>query len=93
MFTPSSNIQSRSDKMIAFHILRDANAVIQQHLDAGHSQQHLVTPILFYHCIESPYPYSLNWLDLFQDANMDKFIYAQVITLIDLTIICNDDIM
>ncbi|EIW7864182.1 Rpn family recombination-promoting nuclease/putative transposase [Vibrio parahaemolyticus] len=85
--------QSRPDKMIAFRILRDANVAIQQHLDAGHSQQLLVTPLLFYHCIESPYPYSLNWLALFQDANMDKSIYAQVIPLVDLTFICDDDIM
>lgn len=79
--------------MIAFRILRDANAAIQQHLDAGHSQLLLVPPLLFYQRIESPYPYSLNWLDLFQDANMDKSIYARAIPLVDLTIICDDDIM
>ena len=39
--------------------MRYAIAAMQNHLDAGYKTLPMVVPLLFYHGIESPYPYSL----------------------------------
>lgn len=61
--------QSTSNKLIAFRMMRYAIAAMQNHLDAGYKTLPMVVPLLFYHGIESPYPYSLCWLDCFADPN------------------------
>ncbi len=57
--------QSTPDRHMAFRLMRYAIAAMQRHLDAGHDQLPLVIPVLFYHGLASPYPYSLRWLDEF----------------------------
>src|SRR5690606_3139772 len=57
--------QSSPDAHMAFRLMRYAIAAMQHHLDAGHKRLPLVVPMLFYHGIDSPYPYSLCWLDEF----------------------------
>jgi predicted transposase/invertase (TIGR01784 family) len=57
--------QSSPDAHMAFSLMRYAIAAMQRHLDAGHKRLPLVVPMLFYHGIATPYPYSLCWLDGF----------------------------
>lgn len=53
----------------------------------------MVVPLLFYHGIESPYPYSLCWLDCFADPNLARQLYASAFPLIDVTVMPDDEIM
>ena len=69
--------QSSPDKHMAFRLMRYAIAAMQRHLEAGHKTLPLVIPILFYHGRESPYPYSMNWLDNFTDPVLATRIYSQ----------------
>ena len=57
--------QSTPDRHMAFRLMRYAIAAMQRHLDAGHDRLPLVIPVLFYHGLVSPYPFSLRWLDEF----------------------------
>ncbi|MFK9842543.1 Rpn family recombination-promoting nuclease/putative transposase, partial [Escherichia coli] len=57
--------QSSPDAQMAFRLMRYAIAAMQRHLDAGHDRLPLVIPVLFYHGLVSPYPFSLRWLDEF----------------------------
>lgn len=63
------------------------------HLDAGYKTLPMVVPLLFYHGIESSYPYSLCWLDCFADPNLARQLYASAFPLIDVTLMPDDEIM
>ena len=73
--------------------MRYAIAAMQNHLDAGYKTLPMVVPLLFYHGIESPYPYSLCWLDCFADPNLARQLYASAFPLIDVTLMPDDEIM
>lgn len=85
--------QSTPDKHMAFRLLRYAVAAMQQHLNAGHKKLPLVIPILFYHGKRSPYPWSLNWLDGFNDPDVAHQLYSGAFPLVDITVIPDEDIM
>ncbi|WP_045448456.1 Rpn family recombination-promoting nuclease/putative transposase [Citrobacter sp. S-77] len=85
--------QSTADAHMAFRLMRYAIAVMQRHLDAGHKKLPLVIPMLFYHGTVSPYPYSLCWLDKFNDPETARQLYANTFPLIDITVMADDEIM
>ncbi len=74
-------------------MMRYAIAAMQNHPDAGYKTLPMVVPLLFYHGIESPYPYSLCWLDCFADPNPARQLYASAFPLIDVTVMPDDEIM
>ncbi|CBG91519.1 Rpn family recombination-promoting nuclease/putative transposase [Citrobacter rodentium] len=85
--------QSTPDAHMAFRLMRYAIAAMQQHLDAGHKRLPLVVPMLFYHGADSPYPFSLNWLDEFTDPALAHQLYSAAFPLVDITVIPDDEIM
>lgn len=85
--------QSSPDAHMAFRLMRYAIAVMQRHLDAGHKKLPLVIPLLFYHGATSPYPYSLCWLDEFDDPESARQLYSTAFPLIDITVVPDDEIM
>ncbi|MDU4094651.1 MAG: Rpn family recombination-promoting nuclease/putative transposase [Pantoea sp.] len=85
--------QSTPDRHIAFRLLRYAVAAMQRHLDAGHDALPLVIPLLFYTGKRSPYPYSTNWLQEFDDPALAGKLYSTDFPLVDVTVIADDDIM
>ena len=85
--------QSSPDKTMAFRLLKYSIAAMQRHLEAGHERLPLVIPILFYHGQTSPYPYSLDWLALFDEPHLAKQLYGDAFPLVDVTVIPDDDIM
>ena len=85
--------QSTPDAHMAFRLMRYAIAAMQQHLDAGHKKLPLVVPMLFYHGAESPYPFSLCWLEEFDNPQLARQLYASAFPLVDITVIPDDDIM
>lgn len=85
--------QSSPDAHMAFRLMRYAIAAMQRHLDAGHKRLPLVVPMLFYHGIATPYPYSLCWLDGFTHPVHARRLYATAFPLVDITAIPDDEIV
>ncbi|WFV09488.1 Rpn family recombination-promoting nuclease/putative transposase [Citrobacter freundii] len=85
--------QSSPDAHMAFRLMRYAMAAMQRHLDAGHKILPLVIPMLFYHGALSPYPFSLCWLDEFDDPIVARQLYSATFPLVDITVIPDDEIM
>lgn len=85
--------QSTPDRHMAFRLLRYAVAAMQRHLDAGHATLPLVIPMLFYTGKRSPYPYSTNWLQAFDDPALAGQLYSADFPLVDVTVIPDDEIM
>ncbi|ATW34175.1 Rpn family recombination-promoting nuclease/putative transposase [Candidatus Williamhamiltonella defendens] len=85
--------QSTADKMMAFRMKKYSLAVMQQHLDQGYSTLPLVVPVLFYHGETSPYPYSLDWFDCFDDKEAARRLDSEPFTLVDVTVIPEEDIL
>ncbi|MGD1396258.1 Rpn family recombination-promoting nuclease/putative transposase [Vibrio harveyi] len=85
--------QSSPDKHMGFRMMRYAIAAMKQHLDAGNDTLPLVVPLLFYHGRTSPYPYSTNWLDEFENPGIAKALYSQDFPLVDVTVISDDEII
>lgn len=84
--------QSTPDKHMAFRLLRYAVAAMQRHLEAGHKKLPLVIPVLFYVGKRSPYPYSTNWLQEFDDPKLAESLYSSGFPLVDVTVIPDDEI-
>ncbi|MCZ4061093.1 Rpn family recombination-promoting nuclease/putative transposase [Pantoea sp. LMR881] len=85
--------QSSPDRHMAFRMMRYAVAAMQRHLDAGHQTLPLVIPVLFYQGKRSPYPYSMNWLQLFSKPETAATLYSDGFPLVDVTIIPDEEIM
>ncbi|EIG9090095.1 Rpn family recombination-promoting nuclease/putative transposase [Serratia marcescens] len=85
--------QSSPDKHMAFRLIRYAVAAMQRHLDAGHKTLPLVIPVLFYTGKRSPYPYSTNWLQEFDDPTLAGKLYTGDFPLVDVTVIPDEEIM
>lgn len=85
--------QSRPEKHMAFRLMRYALDAMQRHLNAKNSTLPLVIPILFYHGQTSPYPYTLRWLDEFDDPQLAYRLYSQPFPLVDITVIPDSEIM
>jgi len=85
--------QSSPDRHMAFRLMRYAIAAMQRHLDAGHKALPLVIPVLFYQGKRSPYPYSMNWLTLFDESEQAAVLYGGKFPLVDVTIIPDEEIM
>ncbi|AWV27598.1 Rpn family recombination-promoting nuclease/putative transposase [Citrobacter portucalensis] len=85
--------QSRPDIHMAFRLMRYAIAAMQSHLDAGHNTLPLVVPMLFYHGIDTPYPFSLCWLDEFDNPTLARQLYLSAFPLVDITVVPDEEIM
>lgn len=77
---------------MALRLLRYSLAAMQQHLAQGNEALPLVVPLLFYHGQRSPYPYSLNWLDGFDDVPLAQRLYTSAFPIVDLTVLSDDAI-
>lgn len=85
--------QSSPDRHMAFRLIRYAVAAMQRHLDAGHKKLPLVIPVLFYTGRRTPYPYSTNWMQEFDDPALAAKLYTGNFPLVDVTVIPDDEIM
>ncbi len=85
--------QSSPDRHMAFRLMRYAVAAMQRHLDTGHKTLPLVIPVLFYQGRRSPYPYSMNWLQLFSEPEAATALYSSGFPLVDVTVIPDEEIM
>lgn len=78
---------------MAIRLIKYAVAAMQRHLDAGHKKLPLVISVLFYTGKRSPYPYSTNWLQEFDDLTLAEKLYTGDFPLVDVTVIPDEEIM
>ncbi|QDQ25431.1 Rpn family recombination-promoting nuclease/putative transposase [Chitinimonas arctica] len=84
--------QSTADKLMAFRLMRYCIAAMHNHLQQGNDRLPLVVPLLFYHGRVSPYPYSTDWLDLFDRPEAAVNLYTRPFPLVDVTVIPDEEI-
>ncbi|EBZ8682300.1 TPA: Rpn family recombination-promoting nuclease/putative transposase [Escherichia coli] len=84
--------QSTENLYMPFRMLRYSVAAMQRHLEQ-HKTLPLVIPVLFYHGERSPYPYSMNWLDCFENPALAAKIYTKPFPLVDITVVDDNEIM
>ncbi len=77
--------QSTADKHMAFRLLQYTVNLMGDHLKAEHDSLPLVLPICLYHGAVSPYPYSTDIFEEFDDAEMARALVFKPFKLIDLT--------
>lgn len=59
-------------------------AVMQRHFEQ-HKALPLMVLMLFYHGERSPYPYSMNWLDCFENSALAAKTCTELFHLVDMT--------
>jgi len=79
-----SEQQEKPQKMMAFRMLRYLFSIMQQHINQGHTSLPLVYGIVVYTGKRSPYPYSMDVFDLFQNKALAQEILYQPFQLVDL---------
>ena len=79
--------QSRPQEHMAFRLLNYCLKVMHSRLEQGDKKLPIVVPILFYHGKTSPYPYSMNWLDEFEDRELAEHAYGHPFKLVDVTVL------
>lgn len=87
--------QSSAERLMPLRILQYQIEIIQAHI-AKHKQEEnlpLVVPLVFYNGDKSPYPYATDILDLFADKHLVKYIGLGKFSLIDLTVMPDNEIL
>lgn len=83
--------QSNPDKLMPFRLLHYQVLLMKKHLE-NHNQLPLIVPLVFYQGTRSPYPYSLELFDCFEDKILAQNFMFKPAHLIDLSIIPDDEI-
>ncbi len=84
--------QSRPEKLMAFRKLTYLIRLMEMHLRQGHKTLPIILPICVYHGKTSPYPYSTDIFDCFEDPTLAREVMFRPFQLIDLTILSDDEI-
>ena len=79
-------------KLTSFTLLRYQIAIMKQHLNKGHGTLPVVVPLLFYRGETSPYPFSTDIFDCFQDKKLAKEVFLKPYPLIDITVIPDEEL-
>jgi predicted transposase/invertase (TIGR01784 family) len=89
---------SEGTVLTPFQVLKYQVSILQQHLsqlptrDRRQAKLPLVMPLLFYRGEKSPYPYSTDILDCFQDPELARQVFLKPISLVDLSIIPDEEL-
>uniref|UniRef100_UPI003A912C4B Rpn family recombination-promoting nuclease/putative transposase n=1 Tax=Salmonella enterica TaxID=28901 RepID=UPI003A912C4B len=65
---------------------------MSDHLNKGYRTLPVVVPLLFYHGDVRPYPYSMDWLDCFEQPELARRVLSKPWPLIDVSVLDDDDI-
>ncbi|KAF5279925.1 hypothetical protein FQR65_LT15160 [Abscondita terminalis] len=79
-------------KLTPFKLLRYQIAIMKQHLDQGHQTLPVVIPLLFYRGKKSPYPFSTDIMDCFENKELAQEIFLKPYSLIDITVIPDEEL-
>lgn len=86
--------QSTAITLMPLRVVKYQIAIIENHRLQFPDDPKLpvVFPLIFYHGTDSPYPYSLNFLDLFHEPELMSKYFARNINIVDLTQISDETI-
>lgn len=79
-------------KLTPFKLLRYQIAIMKQHLDQGNKTLPIVIPLLFYRGKKSPYPYTTDIFDCFENKALASEIFLKSYPLIDITVISDEEL-
>lgn len=79
-------------KLTPFKLLRYQIAIMKQHLDQGHQTLPIVIPLLFYRGKKSPYPFSTDIMDCFENKELAQETFLKPYSLIDITVIPDEEL-
>jgi predicted transposase/invertase (TIGR01784 family) len=65
---------------------------MKQHLDQGHQTLPIVIPLLFYRGKKSPYPFTTDIMDCFQNKELAQETFLKPYPLIDITVIPDEEL-
>lgn len=85
--------QTTADKLMAFRKQRYLFELMDEHLNQGNKKLPIVIPMCLYHGKESPYPYSTDIFDCFDEVCLAKQLMFKPFNLIDLTVISDEEIV
>ncbi|HGG5995587.1 TPA: Rpn family recombination-promoting nuclease/putative transposase [Salmonella enterica subsp. diarizonae serovar 61:r:z53] len=84
--------QSTEDEMMAWRMTKYTIRAMDDHLKKGYKTLPVVVPLLFYHGDVRPYPYSMDWLDCFEQPELARRVLSKPWPLIDVSVLDDDDI-
>lgn len=79
-------------KLTAFKLLRYQVAIMKQHLEQGNQTLPIVIPLLFYRGKKSPYPFTTDIIDCFENKKLAQETFLKPYPLIDITVIPDDEL-
>jgi len=83
--------QSTADRLMAFRALQYSVAIMDNHL-RQYGKLPVIVPVVLYHGVESPYPYSTEIWDCFADPELAKQWSLKPFRLVDLTVMSDEEI-
>lgn len=78
--------------MMAWRMTKYTIRAMNDHLNKGYRKLPVVVPLLFYHGDVRPYPYSMDWLDCFEQPELARQVLSKPWPLIDVSVLDDDDI-
>ncbi|EBW7148995.1 hypothetical protein BZK42_27480 [Citrobacter braakii] len=78
--------------MMAWRMMKYTIRAMDDHLKKGYKTLPVVVPRLFYHGDVRPYPYSMDWLDCFEQSELARRVLSKPWPLIDVSVLDDDDI-
>jgi len=79
-------------QLTPFKLLRYQIAIMKQHLDQGHQALPIVIPLLFYRGKKSPYPFTTDVMDCFENKELAQETFLKSYSLIDITVIPDEEL-
>ncbi len=87
--------QSSGDELMPFRMLEYRLAAMRSYLDQNPGKKKLpvVVPLLFYNGSDSPYRYSLDLMECFEDTELARQFFPGPISLVDLSVIPDEKLL
>ncbi len=84
--------ETTPQKLTPFKLLRYQIAIMKQHLQQGNQTLPIVIPLLFYRGKKSPYPFTTDIMDCFENKKLAQETFLKPYSLIDITIIPDEEL-
>jgi predicted transposase/invertase (TIGR01784 family) len=85
--------QSTPEELLPLRILEYSVLLMKQHISEGNKKLPIITPVCIYAGQQSPYPYSTNIYDCFEDPKLAREIMFKPSKLLDLTVLTAEELL
>ena len=82
----------KNHHLLPFRFHKYMIRIMEKHIAKGNKKLPIVIPVLFYHGAQEGYPHSLSIFNCFEDKELAKKYAFQDITLVDLTVLDEEEI-